>query len=102
MYTPAPVRLSTAQMTSAVKSFSPRCTGSPNRTSTARLHPSTCTANFGGRMRAYVQVLGGVVLSPGLASAVGLDPSVLFAVRDRPRRRTDPGRRTADPTARTG
>jgi len=31
-------------------------------------------------MRAYVQILGGVVLGLGPASAVGLDPSALFAI----------------------
>ena len=32
-----------------------------------------------GRMRAFVQLVGGVVLGLGLAAAVGLDPGLLFA-----------------------
>jgi hypothetical protein len=32
-----------------------------------------------GRMRAFAQVVGGVVLGLGLAAAVGLDPGLLFA-----------------------
>ncbi|MCU1670828.1 MAG: uncharacterized protein JWP40_3755 [Blastococcus sp.] len=31
------------------------------------------------RMRAHVQILGGIVLGIGLASAVGLNPGLLFA-----------------------
>jgi hypothetical protein len=31
------------------------------------------------RMRAYVQILGGSVLGFGLASAVGMEPGLLFA-----------------------
>jgi hypothetical protein len=31
------------------------------------------------RMRAYVQIVGGVLLGLGLAAAVGLDPGLLFA-----------------------
>jgi hypothetical protein len=31
------------------------------------------------RMRAFVQVVGGVVLGLGLAAAVGLDPGLVFA-----------------------
>ena len=31
------------------------------------------------RMRAFVQVIGGVVLGLGLAAAVGLDPGLVFA-----------------------
>jgi hypothetical protein len=31
------------------------------------------------RMRAFAQILGGVVLGLGLAAAVGLDPGLLFA-----------------------
>ena len=31
------------------------------------------------RMRAYVQLVGGVVLGIGLAAAVGLDPGPVFA-----------------------
>jgi hypothetical protein len=38
-----------------------------------------------GRLRMFVQALGGVVLGLGLAAAVGLDPSVLFALYTIPR-----------------
>jgi hypothetical protein len=31
------------------------------------------------RMRAFVQILGGIVLGVGLAATVGLDPGLLFA-----------------------
>ena len=31
------------------------------------------------RMRAFVQILGGVVLGAGLAATLGLDPGLLFA-----------------------
>ena len=43
-------------------------------------HESHVTVHVSrSRMRAFVQVVGGVVLGLGLAAAVGLDPGLIFA-----------------------
>jgi hypothetical protein len=48
--------------------------------STTASHGSPPTTRPGSSpMRAFAQILGGVVLGLGLAAAVGLDPGLIFA-----------------------
>jgi hypothetical protein len=47
---------------------------------TAHHHDTPLAGGPGpSRMRAFVQIVGGVVLGLGLAAAVGLDPGLVFA-----------------------
>jgi hypothetical protein len=42
-------------------------------------YPTTAAHRGRSRMRAFVQIIGGVVLGLGLAAAVGLNPGLVFA-----------------------
>ncbi len=46
---------------------------------TADHGPRVTAQSSGSRMRAFVQILGGVLLGLGLTAAVGLDPGPVFA-----------------------
>jgi hypothetical protein len=46
---------------------------------TAHHGPRVTLQSSGSRMRAFVQIVGGILLGLGLAAAVGLDPGLLSA-----------------------